>query len=317
MASTYNDIQNRTAGGKNTLSWSNTQARQAAFPLEKYSIFPDLATAQDYANGQGEYANLAYEGQVITVTEDGKQVAYIIDNNAENKLRKVGGTADISDITPSDIGAADKNHTHSMSDIDGLSEKLEDIDQLQSDLTTKAAKEHSHQISQITGLEARLTNIENSSGSGEGGTFLAYTVNGQGPDSTGNFQIGLGLEAGQIAAAAQQHTHDIQDINGLQSALDNKSDVDHSHTMVTGINVNNNVLNGEVKLVGERNVEIKQDENSINIGITPYTSDTTRTIQDSNSSSVNYKVFVGTQQEWDDFKQNVNNGEHYIVFLRS
>lgn len=275
---TYEDFQRRTANGRNTFSFANTFDRLAPFPLEKYSIFPDYETAKSYVAGEGDYDGLAYEGQVITVKEDGKQVVYVVDASATDGLRKSG-----ADINPEDIGAADANHTHPISEVDGL--------------------------------ETRLQQIESSSG---GGGSIMYTVNGQSADNNGNFTI----TTDSINAAETIHTHAMTDVVNLTTTLDTKSNVNHTHAMVTSINVNNEELSGNVQLIGERNVEITQElknnsESQITVGITPYTSDTTESIIDSNLQNTSYKFFVGTKTEWDDFKATISNNENYIVFLRS
>jgi hypothetical protein len=208
------------------------------------------------------------------------------------------------DLTPEDIGAASEDHSHDISEINNL----------QTILNGKAASGHTHQISNISGLETRLQRIENGSsgGGGEGGTMINYTVNGEISDENGNFQVDIET----IGAAPAEHTHDISQITNLQQTLNNKSNTDHTHDMVTGINVNNTVMRGEVKLVGGNNVDIQQNGNDLTIGITPYESDSTEEIQDASSPNQGYKVFVGTEAQWDEFKSNIANNEQYIVFLR-
>lgn len=103
----FNDISAYT--DKNVFAWTNTQVRAGAFPLDKWSVFPDKQSALDYVNeltdiaGMGDATGLPYEGQLIAVLEGGKQVAYVLDHTATGGLRRVGNdpisvSADISAI---------------------------------------------------------------------------------------------------------------------------------------------------------------------------------------------------------------------------
>ena len=87
-------------GGQNQMVWSNTLARSDAFPIEKFSIFNSLAEAQKYATGLPPYAGLAYEGQIIAVTNDGQQEVYVVDTTATttSNLRKLASGGDAGSI---------------------------------------------------------------------------------------------------------------------------------------------------------------------------------------------------------------------------
>lgn len=147
-----------------------------------------------------------------------------------------------------------------------------------------------------------------------GGSTMEYTVNEQHADSDGNFTITNTM----VGAAAAEHTHTISDVSGLQTALDGKSGTSHTHAMVTGIVVNGSTATGSVVLAGTGNVRISQSGSSIAIAITPYTTDTSDRLTDSNSSNtVPVNIFTGTQEEWDAFKANMANNKRYIVFIRS
>ena len=61
-------------------------ARSNALPLDASSVYESLAEAQSYAQAANAYA-----GQVITVLQDGKYVAYVLDGEAGNyTLTKIG-----------------------------------------------------------------------------------------------------------------------------------------------------------------------------------------------------------------------------------
>ena len=101
------------------------------------------------------------------------------------------------------------------------------------------------------------------------GGGMVYTINGAPADQTGNFTI----TANDLTAAPASHTHEINDITGLQTALNNKSNSEHTHDMVSSIVVNNASVTGNVRLVGSGNVQIARSNNTITISITPYTVD--------------------------------------------
>lgn len=98
----YSDISASLAGGSNSMGWTNTMMRSNALPIDSKSIFKSWDDAVDYVNT----SKLAYEGQIIAVTVDNKQVAYVVDTTAADGLRRVGNdsvsvSADISAIAES------------------------------------------------------------------------------------------------------------------------------------------------------------------------------------------------------------------------
>ena len=157
-------------------------------------------------------------------------------------------------------------------------------------------------IDPVTGQPAKL------------GNDMEYTINDSHADENGNFTI-----TGELVGAAEvEHTHAISDVTNLQTTLDGKSNTDHTHTMVTGISVGGSTATGAVQLRGTGNVRVQQSGSNISISITPYTTDTSDTITDSNeNNNLPIRVFTGTQEEWDNFKVNIPNGYRYIVFIRS
>lgn len=71
---------------KNLVVAAKVYSRGIAAPLDASSVYASLSEAQTYAKNP-----IAYAGQVITVLEDGKYVAYILDGEAGNyTLSKVG-----------------------------------------------------------------------------------------------------------------------------------------------------------------------------------------------------------------------------------
>lgn len=109
-------------------------------------------------------------------------------------------------------GKADSVHTHKISNIDGL----------QSALNGKSNLDHNHDsVYQAKGDYATNDTLKSYV---TGTTFIDYTTYIEG-------------EVNKKANAS--HGHDISDINGLQSALDGKSGVGHTHSeYVTGTDFN-------------------------------------------------------------------------------
>jgi hypothetical protein len=146
------------------------------------------------------------------------------------------------------------------------------------------------------------------------GSDMEYTINNTHADENGNFTITSEL----VGAAPTSHQHAISDVTDLQTTLNGKSATNHTHTMVTGISVGGSVLTGSAQVKGTGNVKVTQSGSDINITITPYTTDTSDRITDSNSENVlPVRIFTGTQEEWDTFKSSMQNNSRYIVFIRS
>ena len=77
---------------KNLVVAAKVYSRGIAAPLDASSVYASLSEAQTYAQNP-----IAYAGQIITVLEDGKYVAYILDGEAGSyTLTKVG--VDASEI---------------------------------------------------------------------------------------------------------------------------------------------------------------------------------------------------------------------------
>lgn len=79
----------------NTMPWTNTQVRNNPFPLEVYSIFDSLSAAETYALSNV----VSYEGQIIAVTDEGKQKVYVLDSTMSNGLRQLAAGDDASHLT--------------------------------------------------------------------------------------------------------------------------------------------------------------------------------------------------------------------------
>ena len=149
-----------------------------------------------------------------------------------------------------------------------------------------------------------------------GAQEVEYTINNQHADANGNFTI----TAASLNAAAATHTHYISEISGLQSALNGKSNTDHTHIMVTSIGLEGSTVTatGNVQIKGIGNVVLSQSGNVISIAITPYMTAVAPDITDSNANeSIAIGLFTGTQEQWDAFKASMPNNKRYLVFIRS
>lgn len=151
------------------------------------------------------------------------------------------------------------------------------------------------------------------------GTDMEYTINTQHADENGNFTI----TAQSIGAAVSNHQHTISDVSGLEATLNTKAASDHTHVMVSSVQIagNTNTITGPLTIQGTGNVNVtKTGANSIQISITPYTTDIVGTIQDANSkNSEPISVFTGTQAEWDAFSTSnaMQANRRYLVIIRS
>ena len=144
------------------------------------------------------------------------------------------------------------------------------------------------------------------------GSDMEYTINNQSADENGNFTI----TAQSLGAAQTNHTHAIANVTGLQDELDGKSTSNHTHDVVTGLTVGSTKLTGDLRIVGTGNVSCTASGNDINISITPYTTERSTSIHDAVNDD-GYELFVGTQAEWDTFRQTMQNGKNYLVLIRS
>lgn len=148
------------------------------------------------------------------------------------------------DVSSQLEGYAKKDHTHTISDVDGLQDELDGKapkDHTHDDVYTKgvgvdsngkikfvkngkwyfynsdspmgnavALKDHAHEITDVTGLQDELKNKANSSH-----THELADVNG--------------LQGALDSKASSTHYHDIEDINNLQTVLNGKASSTHTH----------------------------------------------------------------------------------------
>jgi hypothetical protein len=158
-----------------------------------------------------------------------------------------------------------------------------------------------------TKFDSLLGQMRESDGSGG---EINYTINGQEPDESGNFAV----TAAGVGAAEDVHAHIIADVTGLQSALDDKSDAEHSHELVGSVAVGGETVSGEITLEASDNILLSASGQEITITGEPYAVTVAASIPDSNTSNTEpVKIFSGTQADWDAFTPESN--VRYVVFI--
>ena len=137
--------------------------------------------------------------------------------------------------TPYRKQVAFKDHRHDISDINNLQSKLDlftsGLQDTMGRLIKKADENHTHEIEDVIGLKDKLNSKASSTHTH---TDLVKEV---GIDSEGEIIYLQGntwrrtsVNAYKRKLAFKNHTHDIADINNLQTALNNKANSSHTHS---------------------------------------------------------------------------------------
>ena len=74
MAKNYQDIHNSVYVTGNKMDWTNAMIRGNGIPLDIYSVFDSYNKAVAFAANNA----VAYEGQILAVTENGDTTVYVI-----------------------------------------------------------------------------------------------------------------------------------------------------------------------------------------------------------------------------------------------
>lgn len=130
------------------------------------------------------------------------------------------------EIANSVIDKANSSHTHVVSDITDiqttLDKLLEDSKTYTNDaISTKAETDHVHEIEEVNGLQEELGSLQTliESSTAPAGTTLGTVMSG------GHVTITDGM----IMVQDDSHNHIIDNVDGLQDALNMKSDISHNH----------------------------------------------------------------------------------------
>lgn len=217
-----------------------------------------VPTASDLETGE---LGIDLTGKVIYTKDGGGSIIKLADGGSS-------ATVDWGDIlNKPDFDAlyAAIDHTHEMSEIDGLEDKFVEVDDnisdLQDDLTalaTSLAFGGSFSAADGTIVQGAKDGILSGaaipSASSQPNTFLICVTSGDNPEtmaegdwlvSNGTSWVAVIYSAGSAGSvdwnnvenkpdfdtiyAPIDHTHDIDDVNGLQSALDDLATSDHTH----------------------------------------------------------------------------------------
>lgn len=102
MAKSYNDIYTAVYTKGNKMDFTNSMIRGNGIPLDITDVYNSLEAAQNYVNSNP----VAYEGQVIAVTENNDTVVYVIAARlaedgvtVEHYLKEVGKTPEVDNVT--------------------------------------------------------------------------------------------------------------------------------------------------------------------------------------------------------------------------
>lgn len=148
-------------------------------------------------------------------------------------------------------GKADAEHTHEMSGVTGLNDKISEIEtsiegkansvhthaisdvtSLQTSLDGKASIEHSHDMEDVTGLDTALSSKSDTGHKHTSTDITDFTEKmAQKADTSHNHEVEdvTGLQTILDGKAASVHTHTIENVTGLQGELDGKADDSHTH----------------------------------------------------------------------------------------
>lgn len=102
MAKSYNDIYTAVYTKGNKMDFTNSMIRGNGIPLDITDVYNSLEAAQNYVNSNP----VAYEGQVIAVTENNDTTVYVIAARlaedgvtVEHYLKEVGKTPEVDNVT--------------------------------------------------------------------------------------------------------------------------------------------------------------------------------------------------------------------------
>ncbi len=102
MAKSYNDIYTAVYTKGNKMDFTNSMIRGNGIPLDITDVYNSFEAAQNYVNSNP----VAYEGQVIAVTENNDTTVYVIAARltedgvtVEHYLKEVGKTPEVDNVT--------------------------------------------------------------------------------------------------------------------------------------------------------------------------------------------------------------------------
>lgn len=137
----------------------------------------------------------------------------------------------------------------------------------------------------------------------------AITFNGKATSPDGSISI----VPADIGAAEVVHTHEIADIVSLQSTLNNKADINHTHDYVSALTIAGNAVTGQAAIVGNGDISVSAVNNEITITANAPSITVSDAITNSSDGTTQIKTFMGTQAEWDAFTKEA--GVRYVAYI--
>lgn len=223
-------------------------------------VMHEEATAyfnENAASFKGEQGDQGKQGIQGIQGEKGDPFTY--EDFTPEQLEKLKGEAGVVDYSL----VADKEHTHTMDEVEGLDEKFTNLDyrysasshnhdgtyapvvhthsdlashtelaDVQSDVDGKADKEHTHAVTEVTGLQGKLdgkSDVGHNHSAAEI-TGLQSSLDGKAP-KTHNHTTGeiTGLSTELSNKADKVHTHTTADITNFETEFNKKADEEHTH----------------------------------------------------------------------------------------
>ena len=225
--------RSKTAAGKSAseAKASETRAQELADAFDVEALRAEIeARIADLVDGAPDALNTLRE--IAELASSNKTVQEQLTEAISGKADKTHthSQSQVTGLSTALGKKADKTHTHETSQVVGLDNALagkadkahthsqSDISGLSTSLSNKADKTHTHSQSQITGLSTAL--------SGKANTSHKHTT----ADIT-DFATEMGKKANS------SHTHAQGDITGLSTALSGKANTSHTHTQsqITGL----------------------------------------------------------------------------------
>ena len=232
--------RSKTAAGKSAseAKASENRAQELADAFDVEALRAEIeARIADLVDGAPDALNTLRE--IAELASSNKTVQEQLTEAIAGKADKVHthSQSQVTGLSTALNNKADKTHTHETSQVVGLDNALagkadkahthaqSDITGLSTSLSNKADKTHTHSQSQVTGLSTAL--------SGKANTSHKHTT----ADITD-----FATEMGKKANAS--HTHSQSDITGLSTALSGKANTSHTHSQsqITGLST---ALNGK------------------------------------------------------------------------
>ena len=151
----------------------------------------------------------------------------------------------VEDLNTELDAKADAEHTHEVSDINGLRDSLDsmtaqiqengsDLERVAAEMDTKAPMKHTHEIADVTDLQTTLDGkaaVEHTHEIADITDLADALADKAEATHTHEMDEVNGLTDALDTKAEVEHTHDIEDVTGLQDALDEKAMADHDHTI--------------------------------------------------------------------------------------